>query len=119
MTTGANYQVHTQIRRTLVDHPEFIPTASAVRLTSAGYDALIADMYWLGAVQYIGANAVSAEYKKYLGVMLGLITDLSPHFTYPYEIGLLLLPETNDRYESRTVIDKQKSINDAIALGKK
>ena len=86
-TTGQNYKVHTKIRRSLVDHPEFIPSATTVRFTSAGYDALIADFYWLGAVQYIGANAVSAEYKKYLAVMLELITDLSPHFTYPYEIG--------------------------------
>jgi hypothetical protein len=34
--------------------------------------------------------------------MLELITDLSPHFTYPYQTGLLLLPETNNRYENRT-----------------
>ena len=51
--------------------------------------------------------------------MLELITDLSPHFTYPYEIGLLMLPDVNERYENRTTNDTKKWIDEAIALGQK
>jgi hypothetical protein len=54
------------LQQLVVDHPEFIPTAASVRFTSAGFDALIADLYWLGAIQYIGGNAIGAEYKQYL-----------------------------------------------------
>jgi hypothetical protein len=61
-----NYAVHRQLQQLVVDHPEFIPTAASVRFTSAGFDALIADLYWLGAIQYIGGNAIGAEYKQYL-----------------------------------------------------
>jgi hypothetical protein len=114
-----NYAVHRQLRQAIVDHPEFIPTAASVRFTSAGFDALIADLYWLGAIQYIGSNAVSAEYKQYLWAMLELITDLSPHFTYPYQTGLLLLPDTNERYETRTDSEKKGFVDQAIRLGKK
>jgi hypothetical protein len=117
--SSANYAVHRKVRQSIVDHPEFIPTASTVRFTSAGFDALVADLYWLGAIQYIGENAISAEYKNYLGVMLELITDLSPHFTYPYQTGLLLLPEVNERYETRSAKEKTWFVNQAIALGKK
>ena len=51
--------------------------------------------------------------------MLELVTDLSPHFTYPYQIGLLLLPETNERYETRTDSEKKGFVDQAIRLGKK
>jgi hypothetical protein len=53
----------------------------------------------LKTIQYIGSNAVSAEYKKYLYSMINLITDLSPDFEKPYVIGESLLPEYNYRYE--------------------
>ena len=114
-----NYTVHRQLRQVLVDHPEFIPTAESVRFTSAGFDALIADFYWQSTIQYIGENSVRAEYKQYLWAMLKLITDLSPHFTYPYQIGLLLLPETIERYETRTDSEKKWFVQQAIELGKK
>lgn len=81
-----NYPIHRQLEYSIVRHPEFIPTAQAVRIGSIGMENLVADMYWLRAIQYIGSNALSAGYKAYLATMLELITDLSPHFTYPYQI---------------------------------
>ena len=117
--TGQNYTAHTQIRASIVSHPEFIPTAGSVRLASAGFESVVADFYWLGSVQYIGSNAISAEYKKYLAGMLGLVTDLSPHFAYPYELGLLLLPDVNERYESLSPEEAKKRVQEAVALGEK
>lgn len=96
----SEYTNHIELRRAIVNHPEFIPTASSIRLAAGGYENVAADSYWLQAIQYIGSNAVSSVYKEYLYVMLDVITDLNPQFTYPYEIGALLLPSYNDRYEN-------------------
>jgi len=32
--------------------------------------------------------------------MIDVITELDPYFEHPYNIGLLLLPEYNKRYEN-------------------
>jgi hypothetical protein len=111
--------VHRKIKRSLVDHPEFIPNSDTVRISSMGMQAIIADFYWLSAIQYIGANALGAEYKEYLATMLELVTDLSPHFTYPYQIGMLLLPDFNERYETIDKTTQKKHIEEALRLGKK
>ncbi len=52
--TGQNYAMHKQIQRNLIDHPEFIPTRDAVRIGSAGLETVVADIYWLQTIQYIG-----------------------------------------------------------------
>ncbi len=116
LATGENYITHIRERRSLVDHPEFIPTAETVRIGSVGMETMVADLYWLSAIQYIGSNAVAADYKKYLGTMLNLVTDLSPHFTYPYQIGMLLIPDINQRYERLTSEEEKFHINEAIEL---
>jgi hypothetical protein len=46
--------MHKQIQRNLIDHPEFIPTRDAVRIGSAGLETVVADIYWLQTIQYIG-----------------------------------------------------------------
>jgi len=60
---------------------------------------MMADMYWLETIQYIGGNVIGGEYKKYLYAMMDLITDLDPHFERPYIIGQLLLPSNEKAYE--------------------
>ncbi len=117
--TGANQDVYRKIRFSIVNHPEFIPSSETVQIGAGGFQTLVGDFYWLGAIQYIGDNAVSADYKKYLGKMLGLITDLSPNFTYPTQIGLLLLPEVNERYENISPSDAKTRVQEAIGLGEK
>ncbi len=107
--TLVNYPVHKEIKYSIVKHPEFIPTTNTIKLSSAWFSNLISDFYWLDAVQYIWWNAIWAEYKKYLYVMLNLITDLNPYFTYPYQIWELLLPSTNERYENFSEEEQNKS----------
>lgn len=119
ISTGINYQAHNTLRRSFIDHPEFIPSAQVVKIGSMGMETVVADFYWLSAIQYIGSNAIKADYKEYLGVMLNLVTDLSPHFTYPYQIGMLLIPDINTRYETLTNEDEKFHIKEAIDLGNK
>lgn len=111
--------VHLAIEYRLVQHPEFIPQADDVRLIASGFDNMIADFYWLSAIQYVGENALSAEYKRYLYEMLMLVTDLNPAFTTPYEVGLLLLPDINPNYEKFNKADAEKNVQKAVWLGEK
>jgi len=79
----------------------------------------MADIYWLRTIQYIGSNAVSGEYKKYLSVMMELITDLNPYFVAPYRIGLLLIPSDSGSNEERNNPDNRKEYRKAEKLGLK
>lgn len=118
-STWVNYKQHVDTKRAFVNHPEFIPTSETVGLSSGGFQNLVADSYWLSAIQYIGSNALGSQYKAYLYAMLNLITDLNPHFTYPYQIGELLLPSYNERYEDLSKEEMQKNTDQAIKIGLK
>jgi hypothetical protein len=76
-------------------------------------------MYWLRAIQYIGGNAIDSEYKKYLFVLLDLITELNPYFETPYTIGQLLLPSTNERYEDTTNEEQKINLGESLRLSEK
>ena len=118
-SSDKNYLEHLESKRILINHPEFIPTSEIVGLSSWGFQDIIADSYWLSAIQYIGSNALGSQYKAYLYAMLDLITDLNPHFTFPYQIGELLLPSYNERYEKLSPEEVRKNTDQAIQLGLK
>lgn len=111
-----NYEKHIEIRNNYIDHPEWLPDPHVVKYTSFGFANLIADLYWLETIQYIGWSAASSEYKKYLYEITDLITELNPYFEHPYIISQLLLPNVNQRYEDITNEDKNKNTKDAIKL---
>ncbi|EKE28782.1 MAG: hypothetical protein ACD_3C00014G0007 [uncultured bacterium (gcode 4)] len=111
-----NYPVHLQIKTNVVNHPEFVPSKTFVKASSAWFENVVADYYWLDSIQYIWSNAVDSEYKKYLFVVLNLITDLNPNFNYPYQIWQLLLSSSNDRYEEFDKKEQDKYIDQSISL---
>lgn len=94
-----NYSTIIELKRSQVDHPELLPQADFAKATAFWFANLRADIYWLEVIQYIWANAIRAEYKRYLYAMLNLITELNPFFEQPYLVGQLLLPNYNSRYE--------------------
>lgn len=95
----SNYLKLKELQLNTVNHPEYLPTKDFSKLSSFWFESIKADLLWLDAIQYIGWNAISSAYKKYLFVMIDLITDLSPYFENPYAIWMLLLPDYNPRYE--------------------
>ncbi len=101
---------------TFVNHPELLPETEFVKYTTFGYSNLKSDLYWLEAIQYIGWNAISSDYKKYLFKMLDNITELSPEFEKPYYIGMLLLPSYNSRYEDLNQTEIQTNIDQGEKL---
>ena len=111
-----NYWKHIEIKKNYVSHPENLPTKELAVNTSFWFKNLRADIYWLETIQYIGWNAIWSEYKKYLYIILDLITELNPYFEHPYSIWQLLLPSYNERYEDLSKEEQEKNINEAIKL---
>lgn len=111
-----NYLKHIEIRDNFVKHPEKLPTNTFAKNTSFWFNNLRADIYWIETIQYIGSNAVSSKYKKYLYAITDLITDLNPYFEHPYKIGLLLLPDYNPRYEDVTEEQQLEYVKQAEKL---
>ncbi|MCT4617598.1 MAG: hypothetical protein N4A38_05320 [Candidatus Gracilibacteria bacterium] len=116
---NANYKKHLEIKQVKVDHPELLPDATSAKFISSGYSNVLADKYWLEAIQYIGGNAMASEYKKYLYEMTELITDLNPYFEKPYLITQLLLPNVNVRYENLSQEEIDKNLENSIKIGEK
>ncbi len=95
-----NYKKHIEIKQNLIEHPENLPTKETAKNTAFWFKNLRADLYWLQTIQYIWSNAISSDYKKYLFIIIDLITELNPYFEHPYIIWTLLLPDYNHRYEN-------------------
>ena len=61
-----------------------------------GFDALVADLYWIRAVVYFGRQRLSKIADKnydLLYPLLDLVTTLDPRFTVAYRFGAIFLSE--------------------------
>jgi hypothetical protein len=111
-----NYTKHKSIQANIVNHPEKLPNSDMAKIGSFGFTNIAADTYWLQTVQYIWSNALWWEYKKYLWVMMNLITDLNPYFESPYTIGQLLIPSESGSYEDTDNPENLKYYREGEAL---
>jgi Flp pilus assembly protein TadD len=69
--------------------------AAATRL-ALSYDAVIADLYWMRAIQYFGGNRLSPDGDKSYALLyplLDLTTSLDPHFSMAFRFGAFFLSE--------------------------
>jgi tetratricopeptide (TPR) repeat protein len=67
----------------------------AARL-ALSYDALLADVYWIRALQHFGKTRLSKDPGKQYSLLyplLDLTTSLDPHFTLAYRFGAIFLAE--------------------------
>jgi hypothetical protein len=62
------------------------------RLAAFGYSKLLADWYWLQAIQYYGTPANEKVFNRGLSELLEESTDLDPGFDYVYQFGGETLP---------------------------
>jgi hypothetical protein len=61
-----------------------------------GFDSVLADVYWIRAVQYYGDVKLSTSKKKEYGLLyplLDITTTLDPRFNIAYRFGAILLSE--------------------------
>ena len=67
-----------------------------IKRAALGYDAIVADFYWMRAVVYFGQRRLAARADKnydLLHPMLDLVTTLDPRFVVAYRFGAIFLSE--------------------------
>jgi len=74
----------------------YIRSGEAMRRASLGFSPLLADIYWVRAVQYYGGTRLSADTRKrydLLYPLLDITTSLDPRFNIAYRFGSIFLAE--------------------------
>jgi hypothetical protein len=71
----------------------YLPSGKFIEQSSLGYRELAADWVWFQAVQYFGGWAKGQHDLAYFAGLIDIVTDLDPHFTFPYIFGSLVLAQ--------------------------
>ncbi len=83
----------------------FLPTPQAARVASLGFRAVVADFYWLEAVQIVGAaERDPSRQAASLGRLIDVVTTLDPWVDHPY------------RFAAIWMTDSEKSVREANRL---
>jgi hypothetical protein len=75
---------------------DWVRSPELMRRLALGFDALLADIYWIRSVQYYGDTKLSLNAKKQYGRLYPLLdttTSLDPRFNIAYRFGAILLSE--------------------------
>ncbi|MBW1685745.1 MAG: hypothetical protein JRS35_11885 [Deltaproteobacteria bacterium] len=93
MAGAAHQRIDTSAR---VDRGElFVPRPEQVRLSSLGFDALLADAYWVQAIQIVGGERLGAgQQAPLIGRLIDLVTSLDPWVGHPYRFAAVWLTES-------------------------
>ena len=73
----------------------YIPTGSVLQRAALSFDALLADVYWIRAIQHYGRTKLSEEERQYdlLYPLLDITTSLDPRFNIAYRFGAIFLAQ--------------------------
>jgi len=73
----------------------YVRSAEAVRRMALSYSAVLADVYWIRALQYYGGTRLADGTKDYslLYPLLDITTTLDPRFQLAYRFGAIFLAE--------------------------
>ncbi len=71
-----------------IRNPAWLPSGQVVRTVSLGQRLLLADLYWLSVVQYMGETLLAkAQRWEALYPLADIVTDLDPRFGYAYQVA--------------------------------
>ena len=74
----------------------YVRSGPALKRMALGYDALLADIYWIRAVQYFGGQTLAARARlthDLLYPLLDITTTLDPYFNIAYRFGSIFVAE--------------------------
>lgn len=90
-----------------VDELTYIPSGKYLKTAVLGYDQIVADFFWLRAVQYIGDKEKTNQGYPLIYQLLDLVTDLDSRFDYAYKVGGIILSMYTKRIqESNAILEK-------------
>jgi tetratricopeptide (TPR) repeat protein len=82
----------------------YVESPSAVKRLALGYDALLADVYWIRAVQYFGGQKLAERARRKHDLvypLLDITTTLDPFFNIAYRFGSIFVAEGYPRPPGR------------------
>jgi hypothetical protein len=74
----------------------FVPDPAFVRVAALGFDALVADYYWMRAVQVVGGPEGPAGRSQQIGALIDVVTTLDPWVGHPYRFAALWMTDDED-----------------------
>lgn len=82
------------------DATPYWQTGRSLRALHLGFHSLLADVYWLRAIQYVGDKVQNAPVNQPMGEwqmeallpLLNVVTELDPHYVAAYRFGATFLP---------------------------
>ena len=87
------------------DDSPYWQTGRSLRTLHLGFHSLLADVYWLRAIQYVGGKVQAAPTNapmrawrmEALSPLLNVVTELDPRYVAAYRFGAAFLPEVAPR----------------------
>jgi tetratricopeptide (TPR) repeat protein len=95
--------------RTGLERPydvRYVPDGKVLRLALPTFRLLLADLYWLSAVQYMGESKARQRGFEKLLPLAELITDLDPRHGYAYQTAGIALSSEGYLDESDAILKK-------------
>jgi tetratricopeptide (TPR) repeat protein len=73
----------------------YVPSGTLLEKLSLSFDAVVADLYWIRAIQHYGGDRLSARVQRFelLYPLLDITTSLDPMFSIAYRFGAIFLSE--------------------------
>lgn len=74
----------------------YVRSPAVMKRLALSFDAVVADLYWIRAIQYYGGTRLSRDPDKHYDLlypMLDLTTTLDPQFSIAYRFGAFFLSE--------------------------
>ena len=74
----------------------YIPSGTVLQRMALSFDALLADVYWIRAIQYYGGAKLADEAERNYALLyplLDITTTLDPRFNVAYRFGAIFLTE--------------------------
>lgn len=71
----------------------FVPDPGLAQLAAFGFDALVADYYWMRAVQIVGSTAGPVGRSHLIGRLIDVVTTLDPWVSHPYRFAALWMTD--------------------------
>ncbi len=106
VTTGS---VHAHMDTTArIERGEtFVPRPDRARAMALGFDSVVADYYWLMAVQAVGGSVGGHDFPtEHIGRLIDVVTTVDPWVDHPYRFAALWLTddEANVRRANRLLL---------------
>ena len=76
----------------------YLPSPNQARLMSLGYSNLVADFYWVKALQYFSDPLQSLNRYKNLADFLDIVVGVDPDYKYTYKFAGLAIPYDTGRF---------------------